>query len=261
MRIGLAHRRGRFRMSVLQRSVERLVSRLKNDPFYRIQTSYSNAQLFGVLWYRLLQWLRGWPLRVRAWHLAGPVFRGRRVVVEHAGALTAGPGLILEDGVHINALSVDGIVLGRNVTIAKYAVLTCTGVLAEIGSGISIGDRTALGAGSFLGGQGGIRIGNDVIMGPGVRIFSENHRFDALDQPIRTQGVRRRGVSIGDDCWIGASVTIVDGVKIGTGCVVAAGAVVTSNVPPFSVAGGVPARVLKPRGQALPDDGTLRADQ
>lgn len=248
-------------MSILQNAIERFVSRLKRDPFYKIQTSYSNAQLLGVLYYRVLQWLRGWTLRVRAWRLTGPVFRGRRVVVEHAGAVTCGPGLILEDGVHINALSIEGIVLGRNVTIAKYAVLTCTGVLAEIGTGITIGDRSALGAGSFLGGQGGIHIGSDVIMGPGVRIFSENHRFDALDQPIRTQGVRRRGVSIGDDCWIGASVTIVDGVKIGAGCIVAAGAVVTSNLPPNSVAGGVPARVLKQRGERLLDDGTLRADR
>jgi acetyltransferase-like isoleucine patch superfamily enzyme len=248
-------------VSALQRSVERLVARLKNDPFYRIQTRYTNAQLLGVLWYRALQWARGLSLPVRSWNVRRPVFRGRRVVVEHAGALTADAGLILEDGVHISALSREGITLGRNVTIAKYAVLTCTGVLAEIGTGITIGDRTAVGAGSFLGGQGGIRIGSDVIMGPGVRIFSENHRFDALDKPIRTQGVRRRGVTIGDDCWIGAGVTIVDGVTIGDGCVIAAGAVVTSSLPPRCVAGGVPARVIKERDPGLPADDTRRADR
>jgi acetyltransferase-like isoleucine patch superfamily enzyme len=246
-------------MSALQNYVERLVARIKGDPFYRIQANYTNAQLVGVLYYRGLQWVRGLALRFRARRVQGPMFRGRHVVVEHAGALAAGAGLILEDGVLISALAREGITLGRNVTIAKNSVLTCTGVLAEIGLGITIGDCSALGAGSFLGGQGGIRIGSDVIMGPGVRIFSENHRFDALDIPIRKQGVRRRGVRIGDDCWIGASVTIVDGVTIGDGCVVAAGAVVTSNLPPRCVAGGVPARVIKARDPALPDDGTLRA--
>jgi len=243
-------------VSALQKSVERLVARLKGDPAYRIQSEYTDGQLIRVLWHRGMQWARGWPLRLRATRVRGTVFRGRRVVVEHAAGLTAGTGLILEDGVHLNALSRDGITLGRNVTIAKNAILTCTGVLAEIGTGISIGDRSAVGAGSFIGGQGGVEIGDDVIMGPGVRIFSEDHNFDSADRPIRTQGVTRFGVAIGNDCWIGASVTIVDGVAIGAGCVIAAGAVVTSDIPPRSIAAGVPARVLRAR-----DGGTLPTAQ
>ena len=104
-----------------------------------------------------------------------------------------------------------------------------------------------MGAASFLGGQGGIVIGTDVIMGPGVRIFSENHRTDAMDRPIRAQGVTRATVRIDDDCWIGAGATILAGVTIGTGSVVAAGAVVTHDVPPWSVVAGVPARVVRSR--------------
>ncbi len=242
-------------MSALQKGVERLVAKLKGDPAYRIQSDYTDGQLIRVLWHRGMQWARGWQLRVRAARVSGTVFRGRSVVVEHAGGLAAGTGLILEDGVQINALSRDGIVLGRNVTIAKNAILTCTGVLAEIGTGISIGDRSAVGAGSFIGGQGGVEIGDDVIMGPGVRIFSENHNFDSIDRPIRAQGVTREGVVIGNDCWIGAGVTIVDGVEIGAGCVIAAGAVVTSDIPARSVAAGVPARVLRSRGGDTPPAG------
>jgi acetyltransferase-like isoleucine patch superfamily enzyme len=239
-------------MSALQKRVERLVAKLKGDPAYRIQSDYTDAQLVRVLWYRAGQWARGWPLRLTASAVRGAVFRGRRVVIEHAAGLTAGAGLILEDGVHINALSRDGVVLGRNVTIAKNAILTCSGVLAEMGTGISIGDRSAVGAGSFIGGQGGVSVGNDVIMGPGVRIFSENHGFESTDRPIRAQGVSRRGVTIANDCWIGASVTIVDGVAIGAGCVIAAGAVVTSDIPAGSVAAGVPARVVRARGDDTP---------
>src|SRR5512140_228203 len=149
-------------MSSMQRMVERIVGRLKADPTYRITGEYSDRQLMTVLWHRGMQLLRGLTLSVRARGVRAWVFRGRRVIVEHAYALVSGPGLILEDGVAINALSRDGIHLGRNVTIGRAAVLTCTGVLARQGVGIRVGDRSAIGSGSFLGGQGGISIGRDV---------------------------------------------------------------------------------------------------
>lgn len=232
---------------LLRAGVQGLVARAKGDPAWRLAPDMTSRQLVRVLWHRGRQWLSGWPLRLRAFRVRGPLFRGRRVVVEHAAQLASGPGLILEDGVTINALSRRGIALGRNVTVARGATLTCTGVLAELGVGITIDDRSAVGAGSFVGGQGGVTIGRDVIIGPGVRIFSENHRTDATDRPIRMQGVTRLGVAIGDDCWIGANVVIVDGVTIGTGCVVAASAVVTASVLPYSVVAGVPARVIDAR--------------
>ena len=234
-------------MSALQSLVERLIARVKADATYQMTSSYSNRQLATMLWIRGMQCLRGMPLTLHARNVHGPVFRGHRVVIEHAYQLTAAAGLVLEDGAYISALSATGVVLGRNVTIARGAILTCTGVLAKKGDGIRIGDRSAIGAGAFVGGQGGVTIGSDVIMGAGVRVFSENHNFDALDRPIRTQGETRRGVTIGDDCWIGAGVTIVDGVSIGTGCVIAAGAVVTRDIPPESVAVGVPARRVRSR--------------
>ena len=237
-------------MSGLQSAVERLVRSLKGDASYRIAGSYTNRQLMTVLWHRGLQLLRGASLSIAGAHVTQPVFRGRRVVVEHAYALWSERSLILEDSVAINALSRDGVRLGRNVTIARGAILVCTGVVAEIGVGIRIGNRSAVGARSFLGGQGGIDIGDDVIMGPGVRIFSENHRFDDVTQPIRTQGTTRERVSIGNDCWIGAGATIVAGVVIGQGCVIAAGAVVTASVPAYSVVAGVPARIVRSRRPA-----------
>lgn len=237
------------RAGLLQRAVERLVARVKGDPAYRIASTYDDRQLARVLWHRGRQLVRGAALRLRARGVRGAVFRGRWVVVEHAAQLSSGPGLILEDRATLHALSRDGIALGRNVTIARQAVLTCTGVLAELGVGIRVGDRSAIGAGSFVGGQGGVYVGDDVIMGPGVRIFSENHRHDAHDRPIRAQGEVRDAVIVERDCWIGAGATILAGVTVGTGCVVAAGAVVTRSVPPYSVVAGVPARVVRSRRQ------------
>jgi acetyltransferase-like isoleucine patch superfamily enzyme len=234
-------------MSVLQGSVEALVRKLKRDPSYRIVDRYTDRQLATVLWHRGVQFLRGLMLTLGSRHVESPVFCGRRVVVEHAYALVSRPGLILEDGVSINAFARDGVRLGHNVTIARNATLACTGVLARLGVGIVVGDRSAIGSGSFIGGQGGVTIGDDVILGPGVRIFSENHRFDQLDTPIRSQGEEREGVIIGNDCWIGAGVTILAGVSVGDGCVIAAGAIVTKDIAPWMVAAGIPARAIRSR--------------
>lgn len=230
--------------------IERIIRILKRDPGYRLETPYGARDLATVVWHRGWQMLRGLAL----WPWLGtaglPLFRGRRVVVEHAYLVRCGSSCILEDGVFISALSERGVQLGRNVTIAKQAVIQCSGVVARRGVGLEIGDNSAVGAQSFLGAQGGIRIGQNVIMGPGVRIFSENHRFEQRDLPIRLQGEIRQAVVIEDDCWIGSGATVLAGVTVGPGCVVAAGAVVTRSVDPYSVCAGVPARVVSRRGDA-----------
>jgi acetyltransferase-like isoleucine patch superfamily enzyme len=100
---------------------------------------------------------------------------------------------------------------------------------------------------SKLGITWGLTIGNDCIVGQYFSCHPENHNFDNLDLPIRHQGVTRKGIKIGNNCWIGSKVTILDGVEIGDGCVIAAGAVVQASFPPNSVIGGVPARILKQR--------------
>lgn len=234
-------------MGLITKAVEFVISKLKRDSNYRFKTVYTNRQLSYVLFYRLMQIIRGIPIRLLIKSYNGLLFCGRSVVVENAYLLKSGPNLILDDFAQLNALSENGITFGRNVTIGKAAIITCTGVIANRGVGIDIGDNSAVGAQSFLGGQGGIRVGNDVIMGPGVRIFSENHNFDDISVPIRLQGENRKGVTIEDDCWIGSGVTILDGVTVGTGSLIAAGSVVTKTIPPFSIACGVPAKVIKSR--------------
>lgn len=230
----------------MRRFIEKLIGKLKGEAEYRLDPSYSGHQLWSIVFHRGRQYARGWWIRM--WIKAdGAVFAGKHVRIEHGYQVKAGKSLILEDGVFIQALSENGVTLGERVTIARDAVLTCTGVIAEKGKGISIGDHSAVGAQSFLGGQGGITIGRDVIMGPQVKIFSENHNFGDPSKPIRMQGQSRQGVIIGDNCWIGAGVTILDGVTIGKGCIVAAASVVTTSLPENAVAMGVPAKVTKSR--------------
>ena len=98
-----------------------------------------------------------------------------------------------------------------------------------------------------MGCSGLITIGNNVMMSPGVSIYAENHNFLDSTLPMKEQGVTVSFVTIEDDCWIASNSCILAGVTIGKGSVVAAGSVVTKNVPPYSVVAGIPATVIKSR--------------
>jgi maltose O-acetyltransferase len=131
---------------------------------------------------------------------------------------------------------------GRNVNIEK-------GVYFGDGGSLEIGDHSGLGEGCRV--YGSVTIGRDVMIGPDVILLTRNHRFDRLDVPMRLQGWGdERPIHIGDDIWIGARVVVLPGVTVGSGAIIAAGAVVTSDVSPFAIVGGNPARVLRMRGQA-----------
>jgi maltose O-acetyltransferase len=116
---------------------------------------------------------------------------------------------------------------------------------AEISPNATVGDNSELGTRCLI--QGNVHIGSDVIMGPDVKIYSRNHRFDSIDIPIRKQGKIYLETIIGNDVWLGANVIVTAGCKIGDHSVVAAGAVVTSDIEPFSVVGGVPAKLIRTR--------------
>jgi acetyltransferase-like isoleucine patch superfamily enzyme len=114
----------------------------------------------------------------------------------------------------------------------------------EVGSRSRIGDDCALWAGDE---SGRIVIGEDCLFGPQVYITASNYRIDP-GTPVYAQPKEERDVVIGDCCWLGARVLVLAGVTLGAGCVVGAGSVVTQSLPPNAIAVGVPARVVKVRG-------------
>jgi acetyltransferase-like isoleucine patch superfamily enzyme len=227
--------------------IEKLIRTLKNDPDYKWDSAYSTRDLLSVSTQRFIQVTRGLFLKPFLKKSSGLIFIGSRVKVQHAYQVIAGKNLILEDNVSINALSTNGVVLGNHVSIARDSILFCTGIISQKGTGIIIGDRTGISARAYLAGQGGITIGDDVIMGPNVQIFSENHNFLDLVLTIKEQGVTKQAVSVGNNCWLGAGATILAGVTLGNGCVVAAGSVVTKSFPANSVIAGIPAKLIKSR--------------
>jgi acetyltransferase-like isoleucine patch superfamily enzyme len=158
-----------------------------------------------------------------------------------------GNNLSIDRWCYIDALSSDGIFLGENVSIGKFTTIECTGNLSYLGKGLKVGNNVGLGTRGHYGCAGGVEIGNDTIIGNYVSFHSENHLYDKFDLPIRKQGVTHQGIKIGNNCWIGAKVTFLDGSSIGEGCVVAAGAVVRGKFPDNMVIGGIPAKIIKSR--------------
>jgi acetyltransferase-like isoleucine patch superfamily enzyme len=117
------------------------------------------------------------------------------------------------------------------------------------GGGITVGDFTAFNNGVHINAScgGHIRIGSHCPIGPGVVMRTANHRFSNADEFIQNQGHEAADITIEDDCWLGANVIVLGGVKIGRGAVVGAGAVVSKDVPEMAVVVGVPARVINYR--------------
>ncbi len=193
-------------------------------------------------------YLRGCLRRLFIGAVKGRLFVGKNVRILYPKNLSVGTDTIIEDGVEINCLAKDGIKFGNRVTIGKNAIIRPSNIYGgAIGDGLEIGNNSNIGPFNYIGCSGKITIGNNVMLGPRVSIYAENHVFDNPDLTIKEQGVKKQFVRIEDDCWIASNVVILSGVTIGQGSVIAAGAVVTESIEPYSVVGGVPAKLIKKR--------------
>jgi acetyltransferase-like isoleucine patch superfamily enzyme/putative methionine-R-sulfoxide reductase with GAF domain len=123
---------------------------------------------------------------------------------------------------------------------------------------IEIGESTYIGPYVCIAGPGHIKIGKNCLIAAQAGLFANNHIYSDPTANINSQGVTREGIVIEDDCWLGAGVKVLDGVTIGEGSIIGAGAVVTKDIPPFSIAVGVPAKVIRSRKEYVSKDGNLR---
>jgi acetyltransferase-like isoleucine patch superfamily enzyme len=184
------------------------------------------------LFYRLILRMDGWAA----------IENGVRL--RFASNIRLGHGVYLDQGAYLHATP-GGIDIGPGAIVMHGAVLHVYNFRNIPQARIRIGRDSLVGEYTIIRGQGGVEIGDRVYTSPFTQIIAVNHVFDDPERPFVEQGITAQGIVIEDDVWLGSGAVVTDGVRVGRGAVVAAGAVVTQDVPPHTVVGGVPARVLK----------------
>jgi acetyltransferase-like isoleucine patch superfamily enzyme len=230
---------------------------LRGNLLYYVERVSGRRALLPYLWQGLVLTLLGWVPTV-----AGSVLRGLiyRTVLAGAGSgcfiekdvclqvplrIRLGRRVMIGEGCFLDAHSWTGqIVLDDDVWLSRGCY-----VLAQRDMEVRFGERAYIGHRCLFYGTGGIQVGQDVLLANDVQLICGNHTFARRDVPIRTQPTVEQPIVIEDDVWLGASVVVLGGVTVGRGSVVGAGAVVTHDLPPYSIARGVPARVVGVRGE------------
>lgn len=230
----------------MRRFIEKKIAGTKGTD-YHVDDSITTGQLFKFARNRFWMLLRGFFKKAKFKKTGKRIFVGRRVKIEFGKKITLGSVITINDSCCINGLCRGGVAIGNNFNLGRNSLITCTGVVSELGESLTIGNNVGISPNFVMFVRGSVEIGDDVIIGPNVTIVAENHSFNDLNTPIRLQGVTRKGIKIGNNCWIGAGATILDGVCIGDNSIVAAGAVVNKDVAPNSIVGGVPAKLIKER--------------
>lgn len=220
---------------------------LKGDVF-TIDPDLPTGSMVRFAWTRLLMVARG---AIRRPFLASgsgfPVFLGRSVRLRCKSRIALGKGATLGDNVLVEGLSRDGVHIGAGSSIGANTIIMPTSVMRNLGQGFRIGKNSGMGQNCFVGCGGGVTIGDNVIMGQFISFHTERHLSEDLDRPIMDQGVERSPIVIEDDVWVGVKATFLPGAHVGHGSIVAAGAVVRGTIPPHSIIGGVPAKIIGSR--------------
>jgi acetyltransferase-like isoleucine patch superfamily enzyme len=216
----------------------------KRNTSFKFAESVSASDLLSFVWINSSSLLRGLQCVLM---FRNPKFmlRGRRNRLQFLHKIKWGKFLKLGDNVTLSGLGSEGLTLGNSVGIGSHSSVIVSTSLSDPGSFIRIGDHVGIGEFAYLGGAGGLEIGDECIVGQYFSCHPENHNFSDKTVSIRHQGVSRQGIKIGRNCWIGSKVTILDGSNVGDNCVIAAGAVVRGDFPENVVIGGIPARILK----------------
>ncbi len=221
---------------------------------YRLDPRFPPQAARAALWKLGTACVKGLYWRIRFREARGPVLIGRHVRIYTPSMLSVGRNFFAEDWVEITAHSKEGIQLGDFVTLGTYTILRPSSPYGwEMGEGIRMGNHVIVGPFCYIGLGGKIDIGNFVMIAAHVAIVSHNHDYNRTDVPMCVQDVRCAPVTIEDDVWIGAHATVLPGVHIGRGAIIAAGAVVSRDVEPYSLVAGVPAR---PIGARQPQTGS-----
>ena len=212
---------------------------IKAGKNYKIDQQIPSKLLIRFLFIRFFMMCRG------ILFLRKKVFLGKGCSIQNKTNIIFGKNVTIEKHTIIDGYAFEKLEIGDNSRIGAYSKVTCTSHLSKYGIGFIRGSNSAVGDFTHFGASGGIEIGNDVIMGSYISFHSENHIFSDTTKLIREQGVTSKGIKLGNNIWVGAKVTFLDGSQVGNNSVVAAGAVVSGVFPDNVVIGGIPAKILK----------------
>lgn len=175
---------------------------------------------------------------------------GTNVVLRHPHKISIGDNVVIDDGCCLDAKGTTnrGISIGNGVFVGRNTILSCKN------GDIVLDDEANLGFNVEVFSAARVRIGKRVLVAAYTYLVGGDHLYDRVDVPVLHQGRTARGIEVDDNVWLGAHVVVADGAVIGRDAIVGAGAVVTGEIPPFHIAAGVPARLVRDRRAAAGPD-------
>lgn len=168
---------------------------------------------------------------------------GHGVTLRHPHKVRLGDGVIVDDLVVLDAKGTSnrGITIGNGVFLGRGTILSCKDGDIELGDEVNIGFHSEIFSASR------VEVGAYGLFAAYTYLVGGGHDFERPDVPVIEQQRSSKGIALGDNVWLGTGAKVLDGVRIGAGCVVGAGSVVREDLPAGSIAAGVPARVLRSR--------------
>ena len=168
---------------------------------------------------------------------------GVNVTLRHPHKIDIGDDVVIDDGCSLDAKGTDnrGIQIGNGVFVGRNTILSCKN------GDIVVDDQANIGFNCEIFSASRVRLGKSTLVAAYTYLVGGDHLYDRVDIPVLQQGRTARGIEVDDNVWLGAHVVVADGSRVGRDAIVGAGAVVIGEIPPFHIAAGVPARVLRDR--------------
>ena len=175
---------------------------------------------------------------------------GVNVALRHPHKIRIGDDVVIDDGCCLDAKGTDnaGIAIGDGVFIGRNTILSCKNGDIVIDDDANVGFNVEIFSASR------VRLGKNALVAAYTYLVGGDHLYDQLDTPVLYQGRTARGIEVDDNVWLGAHVVVSDGSQIGRDAIIGAGAVVIGHVPPFHIAAGVPAKLIRDRRESSATD-------
>ena len=206
-----------------------------------ILASWVPGALGLVLRSRIYPWILG--------SVGRNVVFGVNVTLRHPHKIHIADNVVIDDLCCLDAKGTDntGIAIGNGVFVGRNTILSCKN------GNIVLDDRANIGFNCEIFSASTVRVGKDVLMAAYTYLVGGDHLYDRTDIPVLQQGRTSRGIDVGDGAWLGAQVVVTDGSTVGHDAIIGAGAVVVGEIPEFSIATGIPAKVTRDRRETSPE--------